>query len=74
MSIRAGLSEQSNFEIILLKAAEESRSLEIDSLIETIVASEKVTKKSMGSSSFPKAVPSGVGVISTEVEEGETLI
>jgi len=40
-SIRAGLSEQSNFEIILLKAAEESRSLEIDSLIETIVASEK---------------------------------
>ena len=37
-SIRAGLSEQSNFEIILLKAAEESRSLEIDSLIETIVA------------------------------------
>ena len=50
-SIRAGLSEQSNFEIILLKAAEESRSLEIDSLIETIVASEKGDeKKSMGSS------------------------
>jgi DNA polymerase-3 subunit gamma/tau len=44
-SIRAGLSEQSNFEIILLKAAEESRSLEIDSLIETIVASEKGDEK-----------------------------
>ena len=44
-SIRAGLSEQSNFEIILLKAAEESRSLEIDSLIETIVASEKGGEK-----------------------------
>lgn len=44
-SIRTGLSEQSNFEIILLKAAEESRSLEIDSLIETIVASEKEGEK-----------------------------
>ena len=44
-SIRAGLSEQSNFEIILLKAAEESRSLELDSLIETIVASEKSGEK-----------------------------
>ena len=44
-SLRAGLSEQSNFEIILLKAAEESRSLEIDSLIETIVASEKKGEK-----------------------------
>ena len=44
-SIRAGLSEQSNFEIILLKAAEESRSLEIDSLIETIVASKKGGEK-----------------------------
>ena len=44
-SLRAGLSEQSNFEIILLKAAEESRSLEIDSLIETIVASEKDGEK-----------------------------
>ena len=44
-SIRAGLSEQSNFEIILLKAAEESRSLEIDSLIETIVASNKGGEK-----------------------------
>jgi DNA polymerase-3 subunit gamma/tau len=44
-SIRSGLSEQSNFEIILLKAAEESRSLEIDSLIETIVASEKDGEK-----------------------------
>jgi DNA polymerase-3 subunit gamma/tau len=44
-SIRAGLSEQSNFEIILLKAAEESRSLEIDRLIETIVASEKGDEK-----------------------------
>jgi DNA polymerase-3 subunit gamma/tau len=45
LSLRAGLSEQSNFEIILLKAAEESRSLEIDSLIETIVASEKSGEK-----------------------------
>ena len=44
-SIRTGLSEKSNFEIILLKAAEESRSLEIDSLIETIVASEKDGEK-----------------------------
>ena len=44
-SIRAGLSEQSNFEIILLKAAEESRSLELDSLIKTIVASEKSGEK-----------------------------
>lgn len=39
-SIRTGLSERSNFEIVLLKAAEESRSLEIDSLIQTIAASE----------------------------------
>ena len=44
-SLRTGLSEKSNFEIILLKAAEESRSLEIDSLIETIVASEKDGEK-----------------------------
>ena len=44
-SIRTGLSEKSNFEIILLKAAEESRSLEIDSLIETIVATEKDGEK-----------------------------
>ena len=39
-SIRTGLSERANFEIVLLKAAEESRSLEIDSLIQTIAASE----------------------------------
>ena len=44
-SIRTGLSERSNFEIVILKAAEESRSLEIDSLIKTIVASEQNNEK-----------------------------
>ena len=44
-SVRKGLSERSNFEIVLLKAAEESRSLEIDSLIEKVVASEKSDEK-----------------------------
>jgi|TARA_B100001093_G_scaffold19070_1_gene17257 DNA polymerase-3 subunit gamma/tau len=44
-SVRKGLSERSNFEIVLLKAAEESRSLEIDSLIEKVVASEKNDEK-----------------------------
>lgn len=44
-SVRKGLSERSNFEIVLLKAAEESRSLEIDSLIEKVVASDKNDEK-----------------------------
>ena len=35
-SIRTGLSERANFEIVLLKAAEESRSLEIDSLFKLL--------------------------------------
>ena len=44
-SIRTGLSERSNFEIVILKAAEESRALEIDSLIKTIVVSEQNNEK-----------------------------
>ena len=35
-SIRTGVSERSNFEIVLLKAAEESRALEIDTIIKSI--------------------------------------
>ena len=44
-SIRTGLSERSNFEIVILKAAEESRALEIDSLIKTFVVSEQNNEK-----------------------------
>lgn len=44
-SLKKGLSERSNFEIILLKAAEESRSLEIDGLIEQVMATEKADQK-----------------------------
>jgi DNA polymerase III subunit gamma/tau len=38
-SVQRGLSEKVNFEVILLKAAEESRSRAIDSLIKQLVAS-----------------------------------
>ena len=44
-SLKKGLSERSNFEIILLKASEESRSLEIDGLIEKVIASESIDQK-----------------------------
>ena len=47
-SLKKGLSERSNFEVILLKAAEESRSLEIDGLIAQVIASEQKEKKKRG--------------------------
>ena len=55
-SLKKGLSERSNFEIILLKAAEESRSLEIDGLIEKVIASESIDqkKKAWIAPSYPK--------------------
>ncbi|MDP4878641.1 MAG: DNA polymerase III subunit gamma/tau, partial [Opitutales bacterium] len=37
-SVQRGLSEKVNFEVVLLKAAEESRSRAIDSLIKQVVA------------------------------------
>ena len=55
-SLKKGLSERSNFEIILLKASEESRSLEIDGLIEKVIASESIDqkKKAWIAPSYPK--------------------
>jgi DNA polymerase-3 subunit gamma/tau len=47
-SLKKGLSERSNFEVMLLKAAEESRSLEIDGLIAQVIASEQKEKKKRG--------------------------
>ena len=47
-SLKKGLSERSNFAVMLLKAAEESRSLEIDGLIAQVIASEQKEKKKRG--------------------------
>ncbi|MGJ8654225.1 MAG: DNA polymerase III subunit gamma/tau [Opitutaceae bacterium] len=42
-SVQRGLSEKVNFEVVLLKAAEESRSRAIDSLIKQVAAASGVT-------------------------------
>ena len=44
-SIAKSVSERSAFEILLLKSAEESRSLEIDTILDQIVSSEKKDEK-----------------------------
>ena len=57
-SVQRGLSEKVNFEVVLLKASEESRSRAIDSLIKQVSAASgstgKVAQVKKKSSSHPK--------------------
>ena len=43
--MQRGLSEKVNFEVVLLKASEESRSRAIDSLIKQVTAASKSTSE-----------------------------
>ncbi|PXA03226.1 DNA polymerase III subunit gamma/tau [Coraliomargarita sinensis] len=47
-SVQKGLSEKVNFEVVLLKAAEESRSRAIDSLIKQVAATASTTSTGSG--------------------------
>ena len=51
VSVQKGLSEKVNFEVVLLKAAEESRSRAIDSLIRQVAAASSASSGQAGGSS-----------------------
>jgi len=54
-SVQKGLSEKVNFEVVLLKAAEESRSRAIDSLIKQVAASASTPSAGSGQASSGQA-------------------
>jgi len=56
-SVQKGLSEKVNFEVVLLKAAEESRSRAIDSLIKQVAASASTNSGLAGGDTGEKKKP-----------------